>query len=119
MSNPHQTLFDGWLRRIFSEQGVGMNVDKLDAARLLAYSTRLFEHSNDLLSIYSPESLERGFWYLLGPTSELADTLWDETIDWPSRRRCIESMVYVFRDIFSKNPLNDTSFMWWDLLGKL
>lgn len=116
MSNPNQTSFDGWLRKIFSERGVGMDVDKLDSARLLSYSARLFEQSCDLSTNYSPERLEHGFCDLLGPASGLADTLWDETIDWPSRRRCIESMVYVFRDIFSKNPLNETSFMWWDLL---
>jgi hypothetical protein len=84
---------------------------------VLEYSIRLFRNPGFLLEDYSPEQIEQGFWFLMGPAGEMYRWIWDEEIDWLLRRECIISMVDVFEKLFAQNPLNNENcYMWWDHL---
>jgi hypothetical protein len=88
-----------------------------DPNLVLEYSIKLFRNPSFLLDEYSPEQIEQGFWFLMGPTGEVYRWIWNEDIDWLLRRECIISMVDVFEQLFAKNPLNNENcYMWWDHL---
>ena len=89
-----------------------------DPHLLLKYATRLFSSSAFLPHEYSPEQLEQGFWFLLGGAGKLDYWVWAKEIDWSIRKACISSMVNVFEQLFVKNPLGETCYMWWDLLDE-
>jgi|SRR5882672_5371160 len=84
----------------------------------LKNATALFSSPEFLVQDYSPEQLEQGFWFLLGPAGKLDRWVWAEEIDWSIRADCISAMVNVFEQLFVKNPLGETCYMWWDLLGE-
>ncbi len=76
----------------------------------------LFHNSSILLTQFRPEQLEQGFWFLLGPKLDLPRLIWDERLSRELREDTIEAMVEVFRQLFSKNPLDTICYMWWDLV---
>ena len=89
-----------------------------DPHLLLKYATGLFSSPMFLLQEYSAEQLEQGFWFLLGSAGKLDHWVWAKEIDWSIRKACISSMVNVFEQLFVKNPLGETCYMWWDLLSE-
>jgi hypothetical protein len=84
--------------------------------QILRLSTRLFDAANSLQASYTSEQLEQGFWFLLSGPCDLASHLWNQRYAWARRHACIESMVTVFSDLFSVDPLEYVCHMWWDLL---
>ena len=90
-----------------------------------------FERAGELLSCYSNELLDQGFWLLLsGPSPQFMATRVDRNIALPARRRALRSFVPLFRQIMpvrcsaylsasedsGANPVNSSCYMWWDLL---
>jgi hypothetical protein len=81
----------------------------------LDYATTLFSAPSFLLGSYSEQALRNGFWSL--PNAwDLRDLIWDQGLDSNRREACLRAMYFLFRDLFARNPLEDTCFMWWDLL---
>jgi hypothetical protein len=81
----------------------------------LEYATTLFSAPSFLLESYTEQALRNGFWSL--PNAwDLRDLIWDQGLDWDRREACLRAMYFLFRDLFARNPLEDTCFMWWDLL---
>jgi hypothetical protein len=85
---------------------------------VLKNASRLFSSPEFLLQEFRPEQIEQGFWFLLGSAGKLDRWVWAKEIDWTIRKDCINSMVNVFEQLFVKNPLGETCYMWWDLLGE-
>lgn len=89
---------------------------RIDPKTLILYSTQLFDNPSFLMSRYTADQLEEGFWFLLGPENRLADLLWDQSIDLLAREQCVLAMPIVFERLFAKDPLDQACYMWWDLL---
>jgi hypothetical protein len=89
-----------------------------------------FEHGGELLARFSDEQLDQGFWFLAGATDpQFMHTLVDPKILLATRLRASRSFVPLFEQVMAArcsanfchldedaNPLNDSCYMWWDLL---
>lgn len=86
-----------------------------DAREQVAHLTDIFRHAADLRSRYSPGQLEQGFWYLIsGADGALDDLLWNTAVHWKARAELIDATVALYRDLFAVDPLDSSSFMFWD-----
>jgi hypothetical protein len=79
---------------------------------LLPYMTRLFRRPEFLLERYTVAQLRQGFWYLSG--TRVNDWLWDTDVAWRLRKKCIMAMAPLFKQLFVREQLEDTCYMWWD-----
>ncbi len=91
---------------------------ELDAKKICAYYVRLFREPEFLLSRFTKQQLEGGFWAIMGHTHEWSAGNIIEYSDAPlsSRRECIESMATLFERLFANEPLETSVHMWWDSL---
>lgn len=114
--------FEDWVRFVFdhpiSPAGVAdawhWDVEYVaDNASMLSYCTRLFAESRSLLTSYSPELLEQGFWFIPGPNGFMR-FLADESVLWRGREECINAIELLFRNLFSINECGTACAMWWD-----
>lgn len=95
------------------------------------YITRLFEDPVSVLSKYSDEQLNQGFWFLVSNgASDCMFALMEESIPIEKRLRCVKSFVSVFEKIFAArcsphlshldepgaSPINLACYMWWDII---
>jgi hypothetical protein len=94
----------------------------------VAHIAETFEHAGKLLSRFSDEQINQGFWCLFyqgGP--DFMGTLLDEKIPLASRLRALRSFVPLFEQVMAvrcsshltcfdenANPLNSACFMWFD-----
>jgi len=90
----------------------------LDAKKICAYYVRLFREPEFLLSRFTKQQLEAGFWAIMGHTQEWSAGNMIEYSDAPlsSRKECIESMAILFERLFANEPLETAVHMWWDSL---
>ena len=97
---------------------IGPPFDEVDAEKLCAYYVRLFRQPEFLLSQFTKEQLEEGFWAIMGHTHEWSAGHLIEYSDAPlaSRKECIESMAVLFERLFFNEPLDTSVHMWWDSL---
>lgn len=101
------------------------------SAAVVAYLTRLFEHSVTVLQDYSDGEIAQGLWYIASNgASDYMFALGDCTVPLSDRLRCIQSLEALFRDLLAvrcsphlshrdepgANPLNVVCYMWWDLV---
>ncbi len=78
---------------------------------------KLFENPAFLLEKYEPEQLEGGFFgFILNPKVSLDFWIWDKNSAPDLRRQFLFSSVNVFKQVFTKKPLEHSCFMWWDCL---
>lgn len=91
---------------------------ELDAKKLCAYYVQLFQKPEFLLSSYTKEQLERGFWEMMGYAHEwsLGNIIDYSDAPLPNRKQCIESMAVLFERLFANEPLDTSVHMWWDSL---
>jgi len=90
----------------------------MDAKKLCAYYVQLFEKPEFLLSSYTREQLEQGFWAMMGYRHEwsLGNLIDYSDAPLPNRKDCIESMAVLFERLFANEPLDTSVHMWWDSL---
>jgi hypothetical protein len=71
-----------------------------------------------LLSRFTKEELEKGFWEIMGYSHDWSLGHLIEYSDAPlsNRKECIESMAILFERIFVAEPLDTSVHMWWDVL---
>lgn len=84
-----------------------------DSVLIIEYLDRLFRNSADLLKKYSHDEIDQGLWFI----PSLHGLTWiflDYRLEWEKRRECIESMEYLFSDLFSKEKIGSSCYMWWD-----
>jgi hypothetical protein len=92
--------------------------DEVDAEKLCSYYVQLFRQPEFLLSRFTKEQLETGFWAIMGYTHEWSAGHLIECSDatLASRKGCIESMAALFERLFLNDPLDTSVHMWWDSL---
>lgn len=80
---------------------------------------RLFSDPEFLLSIFSVEKLEQGFWAIKSSNIECAVTeiIWHEQVPFVIRENCVRSMFHLFGKLFATVPLDTAPNMWWDSLA--
>ena len=91
---------------------------EFDAPKMCAYYVQLFHRPEFLVSRFTKQQLEGGFWAIMGHTHEWSAGNIIEYSDAPlsSRRECIESMATLFERLFANEPLETSVHMWWDSL---
>jgi hypothetical protein len=91
---------------------------KLDAEKICEYYVRLFRQPEFLLSRFTKDQLEGGFWAIMGHTHEWSAGNIIHYSDAPlsSRKECIEAMALLFERLFANEPLDTSVHMWWDSL---
>jgi hypothetical protein len=96
---------------------------------VVAHIAETFEHSGELLSRFSDEQLNNGFWYLCNPCPpDFMGTLLDEGVPLACRLRALRSFAPLFEQVMAErcssrlshldekgaNPLNGACYMWFD-----
>ncbi len=86
-----------------------------DPREQVGHLTAIFRNAAVLRSRYSPEQLEQGFWYLIsGADGGICDLLWNPAVPWTARAELIDATVALYRDLFTVDPLDTSSHMFWD-----
>ena len=117
--------FDEFVSLIFDpaeqvkpERPLAVIAVETDAKMFCAYYIQLFQNPEFLLSRFTKQELEEGFWQIMGYTH---DWSLGELIDYSdaplsNRQKCIESMAVLFERLFASEPLDTSVHMWWDSL---
>lgn len=99
--------------------------------QIAAFIADTFERSGELLSRFSDEQLDQGFWFLVSNTSAgFMYSLVEPTVALSLRLRALRSFVPLFEQVMAArcsphlshldergaNPLNSACYMWWDIL---
>jgi hypothetical protein len=89
-----------------------------DPRRVAAYYVRLFKAPGFLLSRFSTDQLEQGFWAIQSAILDcsVANIIWDTSVPFEAREICVRSMFDFFELFFATEPLDTSSAMWWDSL---
>jgi hypothetical protein len=93
----------GILDASFCDVGV-----EFDAPKMCAYYVQLFRRPEFLVSRFTKQQLEKGFWAIMGHTVEwsTANIIDDLNLPLSSRKDCIESMAVLFERLFANEPLD-------------
>lgn len=84
----------------------------------IAHLTALFRQCDLLRARYTRDQLEQGFWFLIsGAPGGLEDLIWEVSIPWDSRAALIEATVDLYRQLFAKDSLDTSAYMFWDALA--
>ena len=85
---------------------------------MCAYYVQLFHRPEFLVSRFTKQQLEQGFWAIMGHTVEwsTANIIDDSNLPLSSRKDYIESMAVLFERLFANEPLDTSVHMWWDSL---
>jgi hypothetical protein len=80
---------------------------------------RLFSAPEFLLSAFSIERLEQGFWAIQSSNIEcsVAEIIWNKQVPFVMRENCVRSMFHLFEKLFAINALETAPEMWWDSLA--
>jgi hypothetical protein len=133
--------FEEWLDFVFDHPAGGQAPEwywSIEADRwagpagvTVNYFMRAFEGARHLSAAYTDEQLNQGLWYLASNAcSEHMFALLDTAVPWAERKRCLRSMLALYRDLFAARcapalghldeqpdrPLNRVCYMWWDIL---
>jgi hypothetical protein len=131
--------FDEWLKHVFdhdlSDPAWYWDLDADHWAgpptTTAQFITRLFENADQLLRPFSDAQLNQGLWYIVSHacSSMMLDVLHESRVPRDDRRRCLSSILSLFRQCFAvrcsehlshqdgpgAKPLNSVCYMWWDI----
>lgn len=88
-----------------------------DAIYIAQLWMRLFKESGPLLQRYTDSQLEQGLWWAMSGSLlrfTAYELVWNERLPLDTRVELIESMYFLYSELFLKNPLRQTCHMWWD-----
>jgi hypothetical protein len=85
-----------------------------DPKELVQHYIRLFQNPEFLLERYHPIELEQAFWELRYHSWSLAAVIHSKAVSLDDAETCIREMYDLFAKLFSQEPLDTSSFMWWD-----
>jgi hypothetical protein len=116
--------FDEWLDFVFDEKWADSKTEYEELSDFegnlevfVENCIKLFENPSFLLEKYNSIQLESGFFYfILSPRVSLNWWIWDKRSSIDLRRSFISSSVNIFENVFTKNALEHSCFMWWDCL---
>lgn len=79
----------------------------------------MFEGAQSLLGKYTRAQLEQGCWALFGAgfDGNLETLIWENDLPVETKETLIQSMYYMYRDLFAIDPLETACEMWWDGLA--
>jgi hypothetical protein len=124
--------FEDWVKCVFAPGMAENKWCEVSPRLTVNYLTKFFSNAAVILEIYSDEEVSVGLRYLA--SNNYSDTMYcleDETIPWPERQACIQSMYALFEQLFAcrctpqlsfpperflPNPLNQVSRYWFDYL---
>lgn len=91
---------------------------EFDAKTICGYYTQLFRQPEFLLSRFTRQQLEQGFWLVQGHTLEcsVSEIIINSDLPISVREECIRSMADLFKRLFATEPLDTSVQMWWDSL---
>jgi hypothetical protein len=89
---------------------------EIDAQKMCSYYVQLFQKPEFLLSRFTKQELEEGFWEIMGYTHDWSLGNLIDYSDAPLsiRKKCIESMAVLFERFFANESLDTSVHMWWD-----
>lgn len=98
---------------------IDLDID-FDPARNCEYLTLLFCDPAELKTRYSRAQLIQGFWWMQTSFNDgsAADILWTTSLSLQRRTAMVESMYFLFADLFAVLPLGRAPHMWWESLAK-
>lgn len=131
--------FEEWLNYVFDHPvtdpawywDIDDDLDDGPPATTVDYMTQLFENAASVLRPFSDAQVNQGLNYLVNSScSSYVFALLDQDVAWPDRYRCIQSIYTLFEsclavrcsehlshlDETGANPLNDVTYMWWDVI---
>jgi hypothetical protein len=90
-----------------------------DARKVAQFYVALFSMPEPLVARYTPAQLEQAFWAIPSCNIECSvrRIIWDERVSFELRESCVRSMYELYARLFSTNPLETSSNMWWDALA--
>lgn len=86
----------------------------LDPAELAHHYIRLFHNPEFLLERYHPSELEQGFWQMHYHKWSIGGVIFGRDVAIEQSEACIRAMYSLFAKLFAQNPLDTSSYMWWD-----
>jgi hypothetical protein len=91
---------------------------QFDARKIAAYYVQMFKEPEFLLTRYTKEQLEEGFWAIEGANLDCSVNriIDDSELRLSIREECIRSMTNLFKRLFAREALDTSVFMWWDEL---
>lgn len=91
---------------------------EVDPTRNCEYFTLLFCDPKLLIGRYTRSQLEQGFrWMQISHNDgSAADILWAGSLPLPRRLAMLQSMYFLYSDLFSEEPLFGAPHMWWENL---
>ncbi len=129
--------FEEWVRYIFdhpvTDPAWYWDADadslELDPLQNILFTTQLFSHSTETLSVFTDAQVNQGLWLLVSETTSDLRILGDAALPLADRIRCIDSILLLFEDCFGRRctphlshidetgvgPLNSICYMWWDI----
>lgn len=115
--------YDDWVDFIFNHPATsiqdawhfGLEWDYVcKTEKLINNMTNLFQNTAPLISKYSLSQIDQGFWFI--PSSNgFIWTILSPRVSIQKRYRCIDSIEFLFNDLFCKyTELDIVTYMWWD-----
>jgi hypothetical protein len=98
---------------------IDLEVD-FEPARNCEYLTLLFCDPQELNGRYSKAQIAQGFWWMQKSFNDgsAADVLWTTSLPAQRRAAMVESMYFLYADLFASLPLGRAAHMWWENLAK-
>ena len=92
---------------------------EFEPVRVACDYVRLFTDPEFLVTQYSLEQLEQGFWAIPSCNIECSVTeiIWHKQVPFVMRENCVRSMFHLFQKLFAVVTLETSPNMWWDSLA--
>lgn len=89
-----------------------------DAKKIVTYYVHLFGQPEFLLTRFTKQQLEEGFWAIQVPNLDCSvhRIIHESGLPLSIRQECIRSMYELFARLFVQAPLDTSVQMWWDSL---
>ena len=89
---------------------------EFDAKRICGYYLKLFQNPGFLLTRFTRDQLEEGFWAIQGPNLDCSAyrLVFESDLPLSDREECIRSMSHLFKRLFVAERLDTSVQMWWD-----
>jgi hypothetical protein len=84
----------------------------------VAYYRQLFECPSIVEKRYTRQQLDKGFGAMIDCNVPMfvTDLVWTSDVRLPDREALIRSMASLYRELFDRDALFGTPFMWWDVI---
>ncbi|HEY1772935.1 MAG TPA: hypothetical protein VGH91_07065 [Gammaproteobacteria bacterium] len=94
---------------------------EMDKAGVVERYVELFFRSDELLGRYSKDKLDQGCWFMMCSDLDFSacELIRDDELDIKLKERLIGSMYFLYEKLYSIEPLETSSYMWWDSFSRI